>query len=148
MEGEVRVVCPRCGGVNRAEEAKLRQGGRPDCGACGAALFAGPIDLRDDADFDRHISRTTLPVLVDFWADWCGPCKMMAPQFSAAAQTLETRARFLKADTEKLRAAAGRFAIRSIPSLILFRDGAEIARQAGAMDAKSILRWVNSHGVN
>ncbi len=147
MDSEIRVVCPRCGGVNRASSERMAGGGKPDCGACGAPLFAGPIDLRDDADFDRHVARTSLPLLIDFWADWCGPCKMMAPQFAAAATNFETRVRFLKVDTEKLRATAARFAIKSIPTLILIRDGREVARQAGALDARSILRWTADQGV-
>jgi len=145
-DDEVLVVCPQCGGVNRAQRAKLADGKRPDCGACGAPLFVGAIEARDDAAFARHVARTNLPILVDFWAEWCGPCKMMAPQFAAAAKSLDTRVRCLKVDTERLRETAARFGIRSIPTLVLIRDGHEIARQAGAMDARSILRWAASHG--
>jgi thioredoxin 2 len=143
---DVFVVCPKCGGVNRAQRAKLAEGRRPDCGACGAPLFSGAIEAEDDAAFARHVARTSLPVLVDFWADWCGPCKMMAPQFAAAAKLLDARIRMIKVDTEKLQETAQRFAIRSIPTLILLRDGQEVARQAGALDANAILRWAASHG--
>jgi thioredoxin 2 len=143
---DVFVVCPKCGGVNRAQKAKLAEGRRPDCGACGAPLFCGAIEAPDDAAFARHVARTNLPILVDFWAGWCGPCKMMAPQFAAAAKQLDTRVRAIKVDTEKLRETAERFAIRSIPTLILLRDGREVARQAGAIDANAILRWAASHG--
>ena len=143
---DVFVVCPKCGGVNRAQMAKLADGRRPDCGACGAPLFCGAIEAPDDAAFARHVARTNLPILVDFWAGWCGPCKMMAPQFAAAAKQLDTRVRAIKVDTEKLRETAERFAIRSIPTLILLRDGREVARQAGAIDANAILRWAASHG--
>ena len=106
---EVHVVCPQCGGVNRASRAKLAEGKRPDCGACGTRLFDGAIDVADDAAFARHVRRTSLPILVDFWAEWCGPCKVMTPQFVAAAKRLETRARFLKANTEILRETAATF---------------------------------------
>jgi thioredoxin 2 len=144
--GDVFVVCPNCGGVNRAHRAKLAEGRRPDCGACGAPLFCGAIEAPDDAAFARHVARTSLPILVDFWADWCAPCKMMAPQFAAAAKQLDSRVRAIKVDTEKLQETARRFAIRSIPTLILLRDGQEVARQAGALDANAILRWAASHG--
>ena len=143
---DVFVVCPKCGGVNRAQRAKLAEGRRPDCGACGAPLFCGAIEAPDDAAFARHVARTSLPILVDFWADWCGPCKIMAPQFAAAAKQLDSRVRAIKVDTEKLQETARRFAIRSIPTLILLRDGEEVARQAGALDANAILRWAASHG--
>ena len=137
-DDEVYIVCPQCGGVNRASRAKLAEGKRPDCGACGAPLFDGAIDVADDVAFARHVARTSLPILVDFWAEWCGPCKVMTPQFVAAAKRFETRARFLKANTEILRETAASFGIRSIPTLALIRDGREVARQAGAMDANSI----------
>lgn len=136
------IVCPSCGALNRAPSARLAEGARSKCGKCHAPLFSGaPATVTSAAAFERFIGQGTLPVLVDFWAAWCGPCKMMAPMFAKAAQTLEPNVRLLKVDTEALPDVAGRFGIRSIPTLILFKDGREVGRQAGAMDAQSIVRW-------
>ena len=119
-----------------------RLGENPKCGKCGAPLLDGQPAALDDTNFDTFLSRNSLPVLVDFWAEWCGPCHAMAPAFQRAAEELKTRVRFAKVDTERAKGVAARFGIRSIPTLILFRHGSEAARVSGAMDARSISAWV------
>ncbi|MCA1856220.1 thioredoxin TrxC [Massilia oculi] len=142
MNEAIHVVCPACAAVNRLAPARLRDG--PDCGKCAHPLFTGqPLEV-DSAGFERHIARNEIPVLVDFWAAWCGPCKMMAPHFAQAARQLEPGLRLLKLDTERSQDVAARFAIRSIPTLALFRGGREVARQAGAMDAGRLVAWVQA----
>ena len=135
-------VCPHCGSINRIPEERLTQ--QPSCGKCHQSLLAGPPAALDSANFDRFITRNDLPVLVDFWADWCGPCKMMAPIFNQLAGQYSTRVRFAKLDTEQSRDIAARYGIRSIPSLVLFRAGQEANRIAGAMDHQNLSRWIDS----
>ena len=143
MSDPLHVVCPHCDAVNRLPTARLAE--KPVCGKCGQALFAGqPIDL-NAANFDRHVGRSDLPVVVDFWAPWCGPCRGMAPTFARAAGELEPAVRLAKVDTESEQQLAARYNIRSIPTLAIFRNGREIARQSGAVDAATLRRWVQSH---
>lgn len=134
------IVCPTCAAVNRV--APEKPAAEAKCGKCHEPLFTGqPIALTDQS-FARHISRNSIPVVVDFWADWCGPCKVMAPEFEKAAHSLEPGVRFAKLDTEAAQDAAARLNIRSIPTMILFQGGREIARQSGAMPAGHIIQWV------
>ncbi|MFN7087528.1 MAG: thioredoxin TrxC [Burkholderiales bacterium] len=143
MDDSLHVVCPYCRAVNRVAASRISH--NPSCGQCHKALFAGrAVDLTP-ATFARHLERNDIPVLVDFWAPWCGPCKMMAPQFEQAARLLEPRVRLAKVDTEAEPVLAARYAIRSIPTLLLFRGGREIARQSGAMGAQDIVHWVQAH---
>lgn len=140
------ISCPRCGALNRAPAKKLDAGEMPSCGKCGAPLFDGVAALADAASFDRMIGKTEIPVVVDFWASWCGPCRMMAPEFEAAALAAQPRARFAKLDTEAAQDIAARYGIRSIPTLVAFRGGREIARRSGAMGREQILAFAGLAG--
>lgn len=134
------IVCPHCLTTNRVPDARLAES--PTCGHCQHELLgAAPVPL-DDASFDKVVAKTELPVIVDFWADWCGPCRAMAPQYAKAAAELKGKALFAKVDSDAAPRTSARFAVRSIPTLLMLRGGREVKRQAGATQAVQIIDWV------
>ncbi len=142
MTDTTTLACPHCHALNRVPAARLSES--PSCGRCHQPLFTGhPLVLGVD-HFGAHADRSELPLLVDFWAPWCGPCQMMAPHFERAAAMLQPHVRLAKVDTQVEPTLGQRYNIRSIPTLALFRAGREIARQSGAMDANGIVRWTQA----
>jgi thioredoxin 2 len=141
MKDKHRVACQHCNALVGVPADRLGDG--PRCPSCHTPLFDGhPVEL-DDRNFDRHVAQGDLPVVVDFWAPWCAPCRMMAPAFEEAAQRMEPAARFAKLNTEEAQQIASRYGIRSIPTLIVFRGGREVSRQSGAMGADALVRWAS-----
>ncbi len=136
------VICPDCQAANRIPSARL--GDAPKCGKCKTPLFSGhPVEL-SDRTFDKHLQRSDLPLVVDFWAPWCGPCKMMAPFFEQAAAELEPRVRFAKVNTDQSPMLAQRYGISSIPTTAVFKQGREVARQPGAMNLPQLRQFVQT----
>jgi thioredoxin 2 len=136
----VLIGCPNCATLNRVPPERLAEG--PKCGKCATPLLHGKPVPVSEASFDTAVLRTELPVVVDFWADWCGPCRAMAPNFERAAAQMKAQVRFAKLDTEAAQGIAARYGIRSIPTMILFRNGQEATRISGAMDARGIQSWL------
>jgi thioredoxin 2 len=142
MSDPLHVVCPHCHTTNRVQSADLPKS--PDCGSCKKPLFTGHSVALDETSFERHVGRSQIPVLVDFWAPWCGPCRQMAPAFEQAAGQLEPHVRLAKVNTDEAQALGARFRIQSIPTLALFVNGSEAARQPGAMGTGDIVRWARA----
>ena len=143
VSDSMHVVCPSCAGINRVPADRLASGGK--CGRCKSPLFVGKPLETGHAEFQTQLTRSDVPLLVDFWASWCGPCRMMAPAFEQAAAQLEPNVRLLKVNTEEQQAIGGQFGIRSIPTMILFAQGRELDRMSGALDAAGIVAWTRQH---
>ena len=139
MDGSVHIVCPHCDTINRVPQAKLADGGR--CGQCHQRLFDGHPVALDTARFERHLGKSGVPLLIDFWAEWCGPCRMMAPEFEKAAAALEPEVRLVKVNVDEEPALAQKFQVRSIPTVVLALQGRELARSAGARSAAQLVDW-------
>jgi thioredoxin 2 len=144
MSDSLHIVCPHCEAVNRVPSERL--GSTPACGKCHRPLFEGHPAALSEAGFQKHLARNDIPMLVDFWAPWCAPCRMMTPEFVKAAAQLEPGMRLVKVDTEAEPSLGARYDIRSIPTLALFDHGREVARQAGAMQSAGIVQWALERG--
>lgn len=137
------IMCPKCGGLNRVPDEKFST--KPTCAKCKSALFTGsPIEMTGE-QFLRALQKTDQPLVVDFWAPWCGPCKSFAPTYSKAAAQMEPSARFIKINTEVEQQIGAQFNIRSIPTLAIFKNGQEVTRVSGAMDLGGFTQWVNQN---
>ena len=139
----LHIVCPHCNAVNRIQISRFED--HPRCGSCKEQLFTGVPVILNEGNFDQQITRNDIPVVVDFWAPWCGPCKMMAPAFESAAAELEPQVRLAKLNTEESQSIAARYKIQSIPTLAIFDHGREVIRQAGAMQQGHLLQWVRAN---
>ncbi|MGE5492467.1 MAG: thioredoxin TrxC [Actinomycetota bacterium] len=143
MSAPVHVVCPHCHTTNRLPPERLGEGGT--CGRCKERLFRGIATELDQAGFEKHLQNSDLPLVVDFWAPWCAPCRSMAPHFAEAARRLEPHFRLAKVNTEEEQQLAGRYGIRSIPTLVVFKGGVEVARTSGAMPAEALVSWIRQN---
>lgn len=143
MNNSHLIVCPSCFSTNKIPAARLTEGGK--CGRCHSILLTGRVISVDTGQFNKFISRCSLPIVVDFWASWCGPCKMMAPIFEQTAKNFQSRITFLKINTEIEQNLSAQYNIRSIPTIALFKQGKEVNRQAGALDSNSLQQWVTTN---
>ena len=139
---KMHLVCPHCNATNRVPSDKLQA--ELNCGQCHASLLSEHPDNLGETAFNAQIAKSDLPVVVDFWAPWCGPCRMIAPAYEKVSQDMQGRARFVKVNTEVEQGLAAKFNIRSIPTLAVFAGGREITRQPGAMSANDLMRWVSA----
>lgn len=143
MSSPIHVVCPHCHATNRLPPERLADGGT--CGRCKEPLFPGTVTELDQGSFAQHADHSDLPLVVDFWAPWCGPCRSMAPHFAEAARRLEPHYRLAKVNTEEEQQLAARYGIRSIPTMVVFKGGREVARTSGAMPAEALVAWIRQN---